>query len=184
MQLSGQKSSLSIKSFWQKQMPTMFGLGVLVIALVAGLVMFGTGTGVFSPRATPQTTPKQVKITNVGDKSFTVSFYTDEATTGFVKYGAKETDLKSQSSDDRDQLAGAVGEYTLHHITVKGLKPSSSYFFTLGTGSGSIFDNNGAPFNVKTVADPGTPPPAAKTVYGSVMTPEDTGRWEHSLSGG
>ena len=46
----------------------MLGLGVLVVALIGGLVMFGTGTGVFAPRATPQTTPKQVKITNVADQ--------------------------------------------------------------------------------------------------------------------
>jgi len=174
MQLSSQQPSQSVKSFWQKQMPTMVGLGVLVVALLAGLIMFGTGTGVFSPRATPQTTPKQVKITNVGDKSFTVSFYTDEATVGFIKYGSSETDLKSQASDDRDQLTGSVGQFNLHHITVKGLKADADYFFSLGTGSGSVFDNNGVPFKIKTATDPGTPPPAAKTVYGSVLTPGGT----------
>jgi hypothetical protein len=168
MQLPGQLPTK--KAFLQKQIPTLAGLAVLVIALVAGLLMFSTGTGVFAPRATPQTTPKQVKITNVGDKAFTVSFYTDEATAGFVKYGVDEADLKTQASDDRDQLAGSVGKYTLHHVTVKSLKPNTSYFFTIGTGSGSSFDNEGKAFSVKTAVDPGTPPPVAKTVYGSVMT--------------
>jgi hypothetical protein len=159
----------SRKPVWQKQIPTLVGVLVLVGALIVGITTLGGGVGVFAPRATPQTTPKQVKITNIGDKSFSVSFYTDEATAGFVKYGSAEGELKLQASDDRDQLAGSVSKFSLHHVTVKGLKPNTSYFFTLGTGSGSSFDNNGAPFKIKTAVDPGTPPPAAKTVYGSVM---------------
>lgn len=157
------------KPVWQKQIPTLAGIAVLIGALVIGITALGGGTGVFAPRATPQTTPKQVKITNISDKTFSVSFYTDEATAGFVKYGTAENELKLQASDDRDQLAGSVGKFALHHITIKGLKPNTNYFFTLGTGSGASFDNNGAPFKIKTAVDPGTPPPAAKTVYGSVM---------------
>lgn len=172
MQLPGQTPTR--RAFWQKQIPVLAGLAVLVIALVAGLVMFSDGLGVFAPRATPQTTPKQVKITNVGDKAFTVSFYTDETTVGFVKYGLVADTLKTQASDDRDQLTGSVGKFSLHHITVKSLKPNTAYYFTVGTGSGSSFDNNGVPFMVKTAADPGTPPPVAKTVYGNVMTPGGT----------
>ncbi len=155
-------------SFLQKQIPTLVGVVVLVGAMIAGLFMFSEGTGVFAPRATPQTTPKQVKITNVADKAFTISFYTDEATAGFVKYGTTDKELSLQASDDRDQLSGSVGKYTLHHITLKGLKPNSQYFFTLGTGSGTVYDNNGSPFNIKTTTEVSGPPPVSKTVYGSV----------------
>ncbi len=172
MQLPGQPPTR--RAFWQKQIPVLAGLAVLVVALIAGLVMFSDGLGVFAPRATPQTTPKQVKITNVGDKAFTVSFYTDETTVGFAKYGVDAATLKTQAGDDRDQLTGSVGKFSLHHITVKGLKPNTAYYFTVGTGSGSSFDNNGVPFMVKTATDPGTPPPVAKTVYGNVMTPGGT----------
>lgn len=154
--------------FLQKQIPTLVGVVVLVAAMVAGLFMFSEGTGVFAPRATPQTTPKQVKITNIADKAFTISFYTDEATAGFVKYGTTDADLGSQASDDRDQLSGTVGKYTLHHVTLKGLKPNTQYFFTLGTGSGVVYDNNGSPFTVKTTAEVSGPPPVANTIYGTV----------------
>ncbi len=154
--------------FLQKQIPTLVGVVVLVAAMVAGLFMFSEGTGVFAPRATPQTTPKQVKITNIADKAFTISFYTDEATAGFIKYGTTDTDLGSQASDDRDQLSGTVGKYTLHHVTLKGLKPNTQYYFTLGTGSGVVYDNNGSPFTVKTTAEVSGPPPVANTIYGTV----------------
>lgn len=154
----------------KKQIPTLLGLGILIISLVAGLMMFGEGTGVFAPRATPQTTPKNVKVTNLTDKSFTVVFYTDESTNGFVKYGADSNSLKSQATDDRDQLSGTVGNYRLHHVTVRGLSPNTNYSYVLGTASGSSFDNNGTPFSIKTLAPPTAAPPANKTIYGTVST--------------
>ncbi|HEX9817845.1 MAG TPA: hypothetical protein VGA89_03075, partial [Patescibacteria group bacterium] len=92
--------------FAKRQIPTLLGLGILVVSLVAGVLVFGEGPGVFAPRATPETTPKNVRVTNLTDKSFTISFVTEEATSGFVKYGTQEGALRSQASDDRDQLSG------------------------------------------------------------------------------
>ncbi len=156
------------KSLFRRQIPTILGLTVLVVALISGLIFFSDGLGVFSPRATPETTPKNIKITNVTDTSFTISFLTDESTPGFVKYGTEEGSLSSQSSDDRDQLSGSVSPYPLHHVTVRGLQPNTSYYYTLGTGSQAQFDNNGSPFVIKTAARSGTPS-AAKTIYGTVL---------------
>ena len=160
----GKKSPIS-----KKQIPTILGLLVLVVSLIAGLLLFSDGTGVFAPRATPETTPKNVKVTNLTDKSFTVSFYTDEATSGFVKFGIEDGSLKSQASDDRDQLSGTIGDYRLHHVTVRGLNPNTTYFYTLGTASVSRFDNNGAPFTVRTLPAPSGTPPVSKTIYGTVV---------------
>lgn len=160
------------KNVMHKQIPTLLGLVVLVVALGVGLFFFGGGPGVFAPRATPQTTPKNVKITNVTDSQFTVSFLTDEKTIGFVKYGTAPDALNQQSGDDRDQLSGSVASYTLHHITVRNLQPGSSYFFTIGTDAKTPFDNQGVPFSTKTftaLAATST----AKTIYGNVV--DDTG---------
>ncbi|MFZ1721424.1 MAG: fibronectin type III domain-containing protein [Microgenomates group bacterium] len=157
------------KKLTQKRIPTLLGLGILVIGLVAGTLLFSQGTGVFSPRATPQTTPKGIAVTNITDNSFTVSFLTDEATVGFVKYGTEPNQVESQASDDRDQLSGTVSSYNVHHVTVRGLEQNQDYHYVLGTGSGSTFNNNGQPFIVKTAQRGGTPP-AAKTIYGSVST--------------
>lgn len=154
----------------KRQIPTLLGLGVLIVSLIAGLMMFGEGTGVFAPRATPQTTPKNVKVTNITDKSFTVVFYTDESTNGFVKYGTKPDSLKSQATDDRDQLSGGIGNYRLHHVTVRGLTPNTAYSYVLGTASGSNYDNNGVPFSTRTLAPPSAAPPTNKTIYGTVST--------------
>lgn len=152
----------------KKRIPTMVGLGILVVGLVVGVVFLGTGPGVFAPRATPETTPSKIKLTNVTDVGFTASFYTSSATPGFIKYGTDTKSIKSQTGDDRDQLSGTVGDYKLHHVTVRGLKPGTTYYYVLGTGSKASFDNNGAPFTVKTAARGGAPS-AAKTAYGNVL---------------
>ncbi len=59
----------------QKQIPTILGLFLLVAAIVVGLIFLGDGPGVFSPRATPEATPRQIKITNLKDNSFKFNFY-------------------------------------------------------------------------------------------------------------
>ena len=67
--------------FLNKQFPTILGLLLLVVSLGVGVFFMRDGLGIFTPRATPQTTPKNIKITNVTDATVTVSFFTDEKTT-------------------------------------------------------------------------------------------------------
>lgn len=152
--------------------PTLLGVGVLVIGLIAGIFIFEQGTGLFLPRATEETTPQNVKITNITERSFSVSFATQTATSAFIKVDSfsqdgqiTKTDL--QAGDDRDQLQGNVGEYPLHHVTLTGLDPETEYYFLIGTAKGALFDNNGEKFSVKTTKRSSNAP-NAKTIYGSV----------------
>lgn len=168
------------KPIMKKQIPTILGLLVLVIAIVIGILFFSDGIGVFSPRATPETAPRQIKITNLKDHSFTVTFYTEEETTGFIKYGTDPDRLNSQVADDRDQLSGTVGTYNLHHITLRSLQPENDYYYVLGTGSNAEFDNQGQPFRTTTLSEPSVPAAEAKTVYGSVSN-EDGNAAEGSI---
>ncbi len=157
------------KKILDKRIPTILGVIVLVVALISGTLLIGKGGGVFSPRASVETTPKNVKVTNVHDTSFTISFLTDSKVAGFVKYGTEANSLKSQASDDRDQITGTIGEFQIHHITIRGLEQATSYYYLIGTGSGDTFDDNGQPFKIKTASRNGAPA-AAKTIYGSVTT--------------
>lgn len=152
-----------------KRIPTLVGLVILVIALILGTVFFQQGLGVFAPRATPETTPKQVRITNVSESSFTISFMTEAEVAGFVKYGTEENGLKKTAVDDRDALTSTIGKFKLHHITLRSLEPNTTYYYVLGTGDGALFDNNGIPFKLVTARRSGSPS-AAKTVHGSVTT--------------
>lgn len=152
----------------QKQIPTILGLLILIGSLLAGVLLFGNGTGVFAPRATPETTPQNVQISNVTDKSFTVSFFTDEASVGYVKYGTSADDIKKQASDDRDQLSGVVKPYRLHQVTVRGLTPNTTYYYLLGTGNKATYDNSGVAYQIKTASSPGSVSPNNQTIYGTV----------------
>lgn len=153
----------------KKKIPTILGLLILIISLVAGVLLFGDGTGLFTPRATPETTPKNITVSNVTDKSFTVSFYTDEETIAFIKYGQSVNDVKQQASDDRDQLSGVIKAYRLHHLTVRGLESNKEYYYYLGTGSNTTFDNAGSPYKIKTASNPGGASPNNQTIYGTVI---------------
>lgn len=150
-----------------KRIPTLVGVSLLVVALVISTVFFQQGLGIFSPRATAETTPKQVRITNVTDSSFSVSFLTVGDISGAVKFGTAEKSLKQTATDHRDGLSGTIGEYKLHYINVRGLQPNTTYYYVLNTGGGALFDNNGAPFKIVTARRSGSPT-AAKTVYGTV----------------
>lgn len=162
------------KSFAQRQIPTLLGLAILVASLIGGVAFLGQSSGaMFRPRAAPQTTPKKVKVTNVKDDSFTVSFITDEATAAFIKYGTTANSLKLQAGDDRDQLSGSVAPYNTHYITVRDLTPDTTYYYVLGTGTNAKFDNNGTPFVIKTAKKSGSPP-LAKTIYGNIVTSAST----------
>lgn len=158
-----------LEKLGDKRIPTIAGLVILVIALILGTVFFQQGLGVFAPRATAETTPNQVRITNLTNDGFTVSFLTEAEISGLVKYGTEESALKQTATDDRDSLTGSIGEYKLHHITVRGLQPNTTYYYVLGTGNGALFDNNGSPFKIITARKTGSPP-AARTIYGSVTT--------------
>ncbi len=161
------------KKFSQKQIPTILGMVILVVALIGGIFFIGQGGGVFAPRATAQTTPKKVALSNVKEDSFTVSFVTDDSTAGFIKYGTDPKNLTTQASDDRDQFSGNVGQYNTHHISVHNLQASTTYYYLLGTAAGSAYDNNGTPYSIKTTPNPGSLP-IAKTIYGTVNSASGT----------
>lgn len=152
----------------RKRIPTVVGLGLLILGVGAGIYLVGQGTSGFLPRASSDTVPKQVRITNVTDTGFSVSFLTDAAAPGYIRYGTAVNSFTTQTADDRDQLTNAVGSYTTHHITVRGLQPQTQYYFRLGTGSRQLFDNNGQPFSVRTARRLDSPG-EAKTAYGTIL---------------
>ncbi len=160
-----------------KRIPTFVGVGILVLGLIAGGVLFSQGTGVFAPRATPQSTPKSIKLTNVTESSVTITYLTDAASEGSIKYGTDpETPLSRSAqvaTDDRVQLGTSqTSQFKTHHITVRGLQPNTKYYYVISS-SGEVYDNQGQAFSITTAQRSGAPA-AAKTIYGSVTTETGT----------
>ncbi|MBC8422466.1 MAG: right-handed parallel beta-helix repeat-containing protein, partial [Chloroflexi bacterium] len=100
----------------------------------------------------------EVKVTNVRDTSFTVSWSTDVMATGWVNYGTSPA-LGQTAYDDR----GAGTSNDTHHITLLGLMPETTYYFDV-ISDGTVDGNNGHHYSVTTGPTLGVP--ASDTIYG------------------
>ena len=145
---------------------------LLLIGAVAGVLFLDEETN-FLPRAAPEYIPQKVKITNISDTSFTISWITQEPTIGFIEYGNTADSLDNTVVDERDQLTGSSSEYRSHYITIQELTPSTTYYFKLGSHGNQLYDNNSAAFSITTGSALSTPP-SSDTAYGTIYTPADT----------
>ncbi len=133
------------RKFWEKRIPTL--LGILLITVSVGITTFFVNQGViYKSNATSPQEPQNLRITNITDNSFTVSYVTNSQTVGSLNFGKNNT-LGQNVSDDRDQ--GTLTNHTVHNITVTSLSPQTKYYFTIISG-GQTYTNNGQLFEVTT----------------------------------
>ena len=149
-----------------RRIPTILALFLLLIGVISGVILIKN-----APRwlagASQEITPKQVKITNVSENSFAVSWITDEQTNGFIQYGTGG-ELSFTAADDRDQLSGGQGKFFTHHVTVRSLTPATNYFFKINSG-GKTFDDNGQPYQIKTAPTIQGAMPDSDIAYGTIL---------------
>jgi len=125
----------------------------------------------------PTVTISEVRVTNVRDTTFTVSWVTDQAATGEVHYGTDSVNLNHIVSDDR----GAATSDDIHYVTLLGLLPDTLYYFDV-VSVGTTNDNGGAHYGIRgasarqdrvlhTVTTGRTldSPPPSDTIYGQVL---------------
>lgn len=151
--------------------PTVLGLLILLVAIGVGVFLVQTRT---KPNigAEANQTPNQVRITNVTDTGFSVSWITSSEIFGNLIFGPESNSIKQTALDERDQLSGDTGSFPVHHVNVSSLKPSTKYYFKIESG-GKQFDNQGKPFEVTTGKTLGTPP-AADPIYGTILSTAGT----------
>ena len=132
-----------------------------------------TATGTV-PTVTPTpTTPTEapsisdLRITNVRDGSFTISWITNIVTTGEVRYGTDPNNLNQTGYDRR----GAATSDDTHYVTLTGLYPNTTYYFDLVSG-GVTDNNNGTHYTVTTGST--LEVPASNTKYGQVKKSDGT----------
>jgi len=99
------------------RLPTILGLFLVLGAIAGGVILIKQGPSLFI-KASPTLTPNQLKITNVSDTSFTVSWLTEQSTSGFIKYGT-DNNLSFTAADDRDQLSGKTGSLSATILRLK-----------------------------------------------------------------
>lgn len=145
----------------KSKIPTIIGLFTLILGLAAGVLLV-RNQNIFRLGAAAEFAPKDVRISNITDTSFTISWITDRETSGFVKWGKGATSL------DKTELDELKDQSFVHLLTLRGLIPQTTYFFKINSGGGD-FDNNGIAWQVTSGATLEIP---SKTnlVSGSVLT--------------
>jgi len=131
-----------------KKIPTALGVLILLGGLVAGVVLVNNHQGILT-KAGPTEAPKNVKISDRGANTFTVSWTTDTPVTGYLSYSENPTKITTPAGDIRDQISGSSQGYTNHYVKVTGLNPDKTIYFMIGSGS-QTYDDSGKPFEVRT----------------------------------
>lgn len=134
------------RSLFDRRIPTL--LAMLLLLGGIGVASYVANTSQqFTTQASPDEKPENIRLTNVSDASFTLTYTTTKSVLGNISFGTK--DPTQTALDDRDQKTGTPKQYTTHSITATGLTPETNYVFTILSG-GSVFLNEGKPFTVIT----------------------------------
>jgi PKD repeat protein len=116
----------------------------------------------------------EVRVANVRDTAFAVSWLTDGDATGSVLYGTDPASLAQTAHDFR----GAGTSDDTHYVIVDQLAPLTLYYFDIVSGS-SVDDNGGAHHTVTT--GPTLDPPGVDTIHGKVLKADGTTGAEGSI---
>lgn len=160
-------------SLWDKRIPTLLGLFLIVIGIGITTALVKSGAVVIG-KASPSEKPTDIRITNISDTAFTVSYQTPESIPGIIAYGKTAT-LGLVAQDDRDQANGLPISHILHYITVENLEPQTRYSFTIESGK-SVFGQEkegNPPFVVTTQATPQAQGKGS-TLVGQIVSADQT----------
>ncbi len=116
----------------------------------------------------------EVRVTNVRDTTFTVSWVTNQSATGEVHYGTDPANLNQSAHDDR----GAGTSDDTHYVTLLGLTSNTTYYFDV-ISNGTTDDNGGVHYTVTTGPTLGLP--ASDTIYGQVFKEDGTTPAEETM---
>jgi len=137
-------------NIWRKKIPTILALFLLIVGTAGAFFLLEKG-GVGFLKASPETTPQEVKITNITDNSFTVSWLTEEINIGFVQYGPTGSLGKTVSQSVPSLI---------HYLKIENLQPTTQYYFKVNKDSKTY----------KVITAPQiSATPIADTAYGTVL---------------
>lgn len=121
-------------SITKLKIPTLLGLAIIVVGIVAG-VYLNFKEQVFLSQAAPDFTAQNIIITNVSDTGATISWQTTSQATAFITFGQNNPGEQTVL-DDRDNLQDKAGPkpHFIHYVTLKNLLPKTTYQFKIVSG--------------------------------------------------
>jgi len=155
-------------AFWDKRIPTLLSILLIGISIVITSVLVKNRV-IFVSRADITQTPQDVKITNISDNSFTISYTTESENIASVSFGT-DNSLGQTALDDRDQKGG-IRPHKIHNFVLQNLRPKTKYFFTIVSGD-YTFLNNGVPYEITTAPIPKITPTPKAPITGKIVLPD------------
>lgn len=145
-----------ITSLGEKRIPTLIGLLIIAVGIF-GTTFLVQNLRPFGTKATTSEVPQEVKIINLSPSSLVISWTTQSRVPGSVRFWegnltSKEKNQESTVLDDKDK-PGAIEPYDTHSVSLKSLKPNTTYYFIINSGQDS-YDNNGLPYQFTTSSEP------------------------------
>ena len=118
------------------KIPTLLGLGLIFLGITSGVYLVLREQS-FISRAVPDSTPKNITVTNITDDAAVISWQTNSATTSFITFGQGNPGEHSVL-DDKDNSPAPDGAglkpHFSHYVTLKNLLPKTSYQFKIISG--------------------------------------------------
>lgn len=157
------------KGLWNRRIPTTLAFIVLLIGIFVTSFLVQTGV-IFVGRASPDKTPQNISTSNITDRSFTVTFTTEEKTLAGIVF---EEDGKPTFVvyDDRNKKSGQQAEFFSHYITVSDLSPKTLYSFSI-ISDGKTYLNADESFQVTTGNTLLEIPPKQNPISGRILLPD------------
>lgn len=132
---------------FNKKIPTILGIILVLLGIFLTTIIIGNQT-MFKSKASNSEAPLDVKVTNITDISFTITYLTNEPVTGSISYG-NDKKLGESELEELDKEKGSFSPRKIHSISIKKLTPSTKYYLTIISGPNTYL-NNGIPFEATT----------------------------------
>ncbi len=126
------------------KLPTILGVLILLAGVITGVFLINSKQ-IFKLSADIDATPKNVRLTNITDSSFTVTWTTDIESNGFIKWGKGEFSLSKVALEE------GTDKSFVHSVNVMGADSNSNVLFKISF-NGKDYDNEGIPWQTKTLS--------------------------------
>lgn len=141
-----------------KKVPTIIAIIVLVVGTAIGVVLVQSRQ-IFRLGASPDIAPQDIRVSNITEGSFTLSWTTDKETVGAVLWGENQ-------STSQVALPPTTDPSTIHWVTVENLTAGKTYYYKIKSDN-QEFDNSGIAWNQKTATEQAG---GSQVLSGSVVT--------------
>lgn len=129
----------------KEKIPTIVGVLLVATVILVGIAIINN----FRLKKTSteeNIVPKDVRVSNITESSFNVSWVTNTKIEGSVNWNNSSSNLKN----NRDDFV-KYPSYT-HSVKIDNLTPSTDYYFNIISNE-RAFNNNGTPWQLKTAPE-------------------------------